>query len=70
MKTFIIVLIQRYSNHETTVIHGNYSNSHGTHYVNGLVRDGDDQNMVGTFYIDIPKKDTNMVINFTPGKSK
>lgn len=25
--------------------------------------------MVGKFYINIPKKDTNMVINFTPGKT-
>jgi len=38
--------------------------------VNGLIRRGDDQNIVGKFYINIPQKDTNLVINFTPGKDK
>lgn len=52
---------------DITVIHGNYSNDQGTHYVNGLVRKGDDQNIVGKFYINIPRRDTNLVINFTPG---
>lgn len=30
---------------------------------------GDDQYIVGNFYVNIPQKDTNMVINFTPGKN-
>ncbi|XP_025406452.1 uncharacterized protein LOC112680523 [Sipha flava] len=64
------VQIEKHSIHDTTIIHGNYSNLDGTHYVNGLVRNGDDQNIVGKFYINIPRKDTNMVINFTPDATK
>lgn len=55
---------------DITVIHGNYSNDQGTHYVNGLVRKGDDENIVGKFYINIPRRDTNLVVNFTPGENQ
>ncbi|VVC30431.1 Hypothetical protein CINCED_3A001550 [Cinara cedri] len=64
------VYLEKFSVHDTTVIHGNYSNSEGVHYVNGLVRKGDDQYIVGKFYVNIPHKVTNMVINFTPDATK
>ncbi|XP_060856834.1 uncharacterized protein LOC132934536 [Metopolophium dirhodum] len=64
------ILIEKYSIHDTTFIYGNYSNFQGTHYVNGMIRRGDDQNIVGKFYINIPQKDTNLVINFTPDATK
>lgn len=38
--------------------------------MNGLIRRGDDQNIVGKFYVNIPQKDTNLIINFTPGEDK
>lgn len=67
---FIFLFFQKHSNHETTIVYGNYSNFQGTHYVNGLVQNGEEQHIVGNFYIDIPRKDTNLVINFTPGTRK